>query len=113
MDHLEALTPHEENMTYALEFVSYSARFFDKEDQREEILRYTLKSLLSGKSEWQEPMVGGVIVPGGVWFERCAMYMIFQLKNEPGIGGDPFLQSLAVYSKIIQQKEVSPPSPSP
>jgi len=112
LEHLEALTPPKETIPYAFQLVSRSAEFFDEEDWREENLRDILKELLPGQSKWQEPMAGGAIMPGGVWFERCAVYMILQLKNEPGLGGDPFLQSLAVYGKIIQQKEVSPPSPS-
>jgi len=112
LEHLEALTPPKETIPYAFQLVSYSAEFFDDEDRREQNLRNILKALLPGQSKWQEPMVGGAIMPGGVWFERCAAYMILQLKNEPGLGGDPFLQCLAVYSKIIQQKEVSPRSPS-
>jgi len=112
LEHLEALTPQKANISHAFELVSRSAGFFHIEDRREENLRETLKNLLPGESKWKEKMAGGAIIPDGVWFEGSAVYMIFELKNEPGLGGDPSLQCLAVYSRIIQQKEVSPPSSS-
>ena len=37
--------------------------------------------------------------------------MIFELKNEPELGRDPFLKNLIAYGEIIRQKEVSFPSP--
>jgi len=55
-------------------------------------------------------MVDGPVNPGGVLFEGTFAYLVFELKNEPGLGGDPFLQSLAVYNKIIKRKEVQSPS---
>jgi len=51
-------------------------------------------------------MADGAVNADRVWFEGFFVYLIFELKNEPGLGGDPFLHSLAVYSKIIRQKEV-------
>ena len=112
LDHLEALTPPKATISYAFELVSHSTGFFDDEVQREVKLRETLEALLPGGIKWKEKIAGGAIIPDGVWFQGSAVYMIFELKNEPGLGGDPSLQCLAVYSKIIQQKEVSPLPPS-
>jgi len=110
LEHLEALTPPKETIPSVFELVSRSAGFFDDEEGREKVLREILKELLPGEIKWKEKMAGGAIIPDGVWFKGSAVYMIFELKNEPGLGGDPSLQCLAVYAKILQQKEVSPPS---
>ena len=106
LEHLEALTPLETTIPHAYDLVSRSAEFFDEEDVRELTLQDTLEALLPGSNRWQRPMINGAVKPGRVWFEGPFVYLIFELKNEPGLGGDPFLQSLAVYSKIIKQKEV-------
>ena len=41
-----------------------------------------------------------------------SVYLFFQLKNESRSGGDPFLRSLTLYSKILKQNGVSFYSPS-
>jgi len=51
------------------------------------------------------------IKPDSIGFEGYFVDMIFQRKNESGLGGDPFLHSLAVYSKIIKQRQVLSPLP--
>ena len=111
LGHLETLTPFETAIPYAFDLVSRCTGFFDTEDQREKTLQDTLKALLPGESKWKEPIAGGTAKPNGVWFKGSAVYMIFELKNEPGLGGDPSLQSFAVYSKVVHRREVSPPSP--
>lgn len=57
-------------------------------------------------------MADRFIKPDGVWFEGPFVYLISQLKNESGPEGDPFLHSLTVYNKIVEQEEVSSPSSS-
>ena len=112
LDHLESLTPLETVIPYAFDLVSHSTGFFDTEDLRDAVLRDTLKALLPGGGKWKEPIAGGTTKPDGVWFKGSAVYMIFELMNEPGLGGDPSMRSFAVYSKIVHRQEVSPPSPS-
>ena len=108
LEHLEALTPSSMTISHAFDLVANAAEFYSEEDLREHALRTTLKNLLR-ESQWQVLMTVGSGKPDSVWLEGFFAYLIFQLKNEPGLGGDPFLQSLAVYSKIINQDEVSSP----
>ena len=71
------------------------------------ILQHTLGQLILENSQWERSTADGSAKSDGVWFEGPFAYLIFQLTNEPGLGGDPFLQTLAAYGEIIQQKEVS------
>lgn len=89
-------------ISHAFDLVANAAEFYSEEDVREHALRTTIKNLLR-ESQWQVLMTVGSGKPDSVWLEGFFAYLIFQLKNEPGLGGDPFLQSLAVYSKIINQ----------
>ena len=107
LEHLDKLTPDHGTITPAFDFVTTGAAFFDDEEKRGEVLQKLLKSLLGRDAQWQTPIAGGTAKPGGVWFEGPFVYLIFELKNEPGLGGDPLLQSLAVYSKIVPQEQVS------
>jgi len=107
LEHLEGFTPQSETFIYAFDLISYSAEIFDKEDTREFCLRRAITALLMGESKWRESMADGTVTPGGVWMEGRFAYLIFELQNTPGLGGDPFLQGLAVYNKIIKQEEYS------
>ena len=106
LEHLETLAPPDTTLPHAYDLVSHFAGFFDDEEARELILQDTLEALLPGSNRWQQSMVGGTVKPGRMWFEGPFVYLIFELNNEPGLGGYPFLRSLAVYNKIIKQKEV-------
>ena len=111
LGHLGAFTPLSTTVDRAFNLISSSTDFFERDDARGSKLRDILQTLLSGKCKWQESAAGGATKPGGTWQEGSFTYLIFELKNEPGLGGDPFLQCLAVYSKIVKQEEVSSPPP--
>ena len=86
--------------------------FYTDEAQREQALRGPLTSLLHGGSEWQTPINNGTANPDAVWLEGPFTCLILGLRNESGVGGDPFLQNLVVFGKVINQKEVLSPSRS-
>ena len=106
LEHLDKLTPDHETITPAFDFVTTGAAFFDDEEKRGEVLQRLLKSLLGRDAQWQTSIADGKAKPYGIWFEGLFAYLIFEMKNEPGLGGDPFLQALAVYSKIVPQEQV-------
>ena len=107
LEHLETLTPPEITIQYTYDLVCRSAGFFDEKDVKVLISQHTLGQLIPGNSRWERSTADGSAKSDGVWFEGPFAYLIFQLTNEPGLGGDPFLQTLAAYGEIIQQKEVS------
>ena len=112
LKHLQALIPPDTTIPHAYDLVSNSAGFFDDEDVRQSTLEDTLEALLPGGTKWHWSMADRAVNSGRVWLKGPFVYLIFELKNEPGLGGDPFLHSLAVYNKIIKRKEVQSPSPS-
>ena len=110
LEHLETFTPNAVIASYASDFISNTTTFFRNDGEKEASLRSTLEKLLIGTAEWQRGLEGGTAKPGGVWHEDLFAYLIVGIKNEPGLGGDPFLQSLIVYNKILAQQLVLPPS---
>ena len=103
LDHLELYTPDTVTLNQAFFLITTSAGFFADEKTREAALRSTLNTLLPGDVKWQHQTVGGKAKPDGVWFEGDFPCLIFELKNEQGLRGDPFLQSSISYGKIITQ----------
>ena len=110
LEHLETFTPHSTIANRTFDLIEHAADFFDDEGGKENALRPVLEKLLVGRSQWQAPIIGRSTKSSGVWLEEFFVYLIVEIKDEPGLGGDPFLQGLVAYSKIIAQEKV--PSPS-
>ena len=87
----------------ACQFVMSSAGSHRSEAEREVALRSVLRSLISGNVVWQEKLDNGSDQPDRVWVEEHFAYIIIEIKNESGSAGDPILQGLTVYSKILAQ----------
>ena len=100
LDHLELLTPDPDILEDAFRLVSISTDTFDDEKQREAALKPILQTLLSGRA------FGGSAVSDATWLEGPFTYLIFELKNEEGLRGDPFLQGLLAYGKVVAQPTV-------
>jgi hypothetical protein len=112
LEHLDALAPDSVGVSRAFAFIASAAGFFDDEDERRAELQPMLEDLLKGWGQWQVSIVDGSAKPDGVWLEGIFAYLIVEITGEPGLGGDPFLRSLVVYSKVIaQQKVLSSPCP--
>ena len=106
LDHLELFTPDHTIMEDAYDLVAGSANFYDAEPSREVFLKLVLPKLLRGQNEWQRETSDKKAKSDGAWLEGHLVYLIVELKNEQGLGGDPFLQGLVTYGKIIAQKGV-------
>ena len=106
LDHLESLTPDPVTLDRAFDLIVCAAGFFHDEDDREAGLRPLLQGLLVGKNEWQRSTTGTSGRPDGVWLQDRFTYLTVTLKNESGLGGDPYLQGMVSYGKIVTQEEV-------
>jgi len=106
LGHLESLEPDYRTLDHAFDLITSSANFFADEDQREERLKVTLGGLLPGKCVWREKTSSQTAKPAGVWLQGPFTYILAELKNEPGLGGDPFLRSLVAYGKFTAEDEV-------
>ena len=106
LKHLESLIPDAEILDNAFEIVAGAADTYENEGDREESLRPFLENLIPGKCKWKEPIASDSLGPGGLWLEGRFPCLIFELKNERGLEGDPFLQALIGYGKIVAQEEV-------
>ena len=90
----------------AFDLIVCAAGFFQDEVAREAGLKPLLQGLLVGKNEWQRSTTGTSANPDGVWLQDHFAHLIVTLKNESGLGGDPCLQGMVSYSKIVAQEEV-------
>ena len=107
LGHLEPFLPDSATLDLALELLTSSAGLFYERCQRETALRPILRRLLIGDSRWRKPTADET-EPYGVWLEGPFAYLIIELKNEQGLEGDPFLQGLLAYGKIVTRQSVYP-----
>ena len=105
LEHLELFTPEPVMLDHAFNLVTTATGFVGDESVREEALEPVLESLLMDRNEWQREIRKKSSTSDGVWFKGIFAYLIVGLKDEPGLHGDPFLQGLVVYSKIIAQEK--------
>jgi len=71
-------------------------------------LKSDLRALLPGDVKWQWSTVDKTAKPDGSWFHDIFTYLIVELKSEQGLNGDPFLQGLLTYGKILAQSTYFP-----
>ena len=96
------LMPRPTDASNAFELVTTAVNFFENEDQRRGALEEIINALVGIDGMWPGE-IGAEAKPDGLWLEGSFAYLVFLLKNEPGLGGDPFLQGLATYGKIVKQ----------
>ena len=106
LEHLESFTPDPTTLNRAFSLIVGATDFFVDESKREASLKPVLQGLLMGQNKWREQSADQTTKSCGVWLEDHFGYLIVTLKNEPGLGGDPFLQGLLMYGKIITQEKV-------
>ena len=87
---------------------SRSLLAFRRGDRQADALAVCIKGLLTGHGQWQAPIAGTSVNPDAVWLEGLFAYMIIEIKNESGLGGDPFLQGSVLYNKLGDEKVPSP-----
>ena len=109
IDHLDQFTPNSSFLELARTFVYGAAKFFQDEGAREQSLHDNLEGLLGSTASWRMSIARRSTKPDAVWYEKSLAYLIAEIKNEQGLGGDPFLQSLVVYKKITGGKKVLTP----
>ncbi|KAF9793479.1 hypothetical protein BJ322DRAFT_132244 [Thelephora terrestris] len=103
LEHLDKFTPPHQKLCHAFSLTTIAADFHSSDEERFKSLKDPLKELLGTEASWKESVASGSTIPDGLWLEGPFAYMIFELKNEPGLGGDPFLQSLVVYGNAVKQ----------
>lgn len=110
LEHLEAFTPDCPTVENAFELVCSSTAFYPERYYREMCVGGIISALLPGGTSPMLPerTADGGVKPLGAWLEGLFAYLIFRQKDEQGLEGDPFLQSLLVYSKMISEKHVKP-----
>ena len=107
LEHLNGLIPDSTGATLAFGLIERAAYLFSDEGERKAALQSILERLLVCNSQCQTLVADG---SDEAWAEETFARPIVGIGGGSGFGGDPFLQSLIVYSKALTQKKVRSPS---
>ncbi|EGO20791.1 hypothetical protein SERLADRAFT_477272 [Serpula lacrymans var. lacrymans S7.9] len=98
----------EHDVSHASSFLSSTIMSYHNEDSRRNAIRQHVDHLMGEPGQWEERLDRvGNIQPDASWWQGEFPVTILKLKNAPGIGGDPFVQSLADYSKIVSDPQLA------
>jgi len=102
LGHLDAFMPDSMTADLVFNLIENATNFFDHEFGRRAVLRPILRGLLGlgGHGERR------IATTDGTWLEETFGCPIIKINDEPGRGGDPFLQGLVAYSEAIAQEKV-------
>ncbi|KAF4586492.1 Oligosaccharide translocation protein rft1 [Pleurotus pulmonarius] len=100
-----------QDITYASSFLSATVQFYDDEAQRQTAIKPQVNNLMGMAGIWVTKLEWlGNIEPDAIWWQGQGKFAtgILELNNVHGVGGDPFVQSLADYSKIVASSRLAP-----
>ncbi|KAJ2912741.1 hypothetical protein MD484_g7677, partial [Candolleomyces efflorescens] len=98
------------DVTRAHEYIGKAINFYTAEEDRENAIRTAIEGVLSAKdneptsleSQWGERLAwADGIKPSKCWFANGFLSEVLELKNVPGVSGDPILHCIVDLSKII------------
>ena len=91
----------------AATYITQAIAFYGNEELRQAAICGTIDSALGSEGQWEGKLGwASDIKPDRCWFAGIFLSMVLELKNTPGIAGDPVLQCIADLSKIVPNSKV-------
>ena len=95
------------DVTQAGKYIDFATTFYVDEKVRQAEIRKIMDTALGLPGQWGEALKwADGIKPDGYWFMRDFLSIVLELKNSPGIYGDPLLQCIVDFGKIIASSKV-------
>ncbi|KAF4564449.1 hypothetical protein EYR36_002383 [Pleurotus pulmonarius] len=108
LEHVD-VTP--QDIAYASSFLGATVQFYDDEAQHRTAIKPQVDNLMGTAGIWATKLEWlNNIEPDAIWWQEQGKFAtgILELKNVHGVSGDPFVQSLADYSKIVANSRLAP-----
>ncbi|TFY76761.1 hypothetical protein EWM64_g7249 [Hericium alpestre] len=104
LDHLDQLEdPSYLTLEQCHELIVEASVLYDSEDSRKKALRPILNRLLGDGGRWEATLEGRARIPDAIWGDIAQL--IFEMKNEDGLGGNATLQGTIVFTKVLAQEK--------
>ena len=107
LDNLDQVQVDRIDVKYATDYLKQAIKFYADEQTREEAIKETVDVAVGQDGDWgtQLNWADG-IKPACCWWHEEFLTMVLELKNILGLAGNPTLQAIIDYSKIVSQEKV-------
>ncbi|KAJ2935845.1 hypothetical protein H1R20_g1250, partial [Candolleomyces eurysporus] len=80
--------------------------FCKDENERRNLIKSDMENLLGEPGQWETSIPGAKIKPDAVWWHGDFPCTVLRLKNLSGVGGNPVIQGMVDFSKIISSEKL-------
>ena len=107
LDHLDHVNVTRQDVMHAADYLNQAIGFYSDETGREKALKGLLDIAVDHGGSWKKQLNwADGIKPDCCWWHKEFLIMVLELKNTVGLAGNPVLQAIVDYSKIISQEKV-------
>ena len=107
LDHLDQIQVTRQDVTHATDYLNLAIKIYDDEAARESAVEESINTAVGRDGSWNTKLDwAGGIKPSCCWWNKEFIITLLELKNVVGLDGNPILQAIFDYGKIISQKKV-------
>ena len=107
LDHLDQVTVTRQDVMHAADYLNQAIGFYSDETGREKALKGLVDIAVDQGGSWNTQLKwADGIKPDCCWWHKEFLITVLELKNTVGLAGNPALQAIVDYSKIISQEKV-------
>ncbi|KIM45609.1 hypothetical protein M413DRAFT_24776 [Hebeloma cylindrosporum] len=104
LDHLEEVQVAPQDIGCAAKYLNVAIEFYDDERVRENAIKESIDVALGEEGSWNTQLNwADGIKPRCGWWHKGFLTTLLELKNTVGLAGNPILQAVIGYGKIISQ----------
>ena len=110
LDHLDQVQVTRPDVGHAAQYLNLAIRFYKDETARENAIKEKINVAVGQDGIWNTQLHwADNIKPNCCWWRKDFLVMVLELKNTVGLAGNPVLQAIIDYCKIISQEKVRCP----
>jgi len=110
LDHLDQIKVTRQDVTHAMDYLNLAIKIYDDEAACESAVKESINTAVGRDGSWDKELDwADGIKPDCCWWHKEFIITLLELKNVVGLIGNPILQAIVDYGKIISQKKVRCP----
>ena len=110
LDHLDQIQVTRHDVKHATDYLNLAIKIYDDEAARESAVKESINTAVGQDGSWNTKLDwAGGIKPGCCWWYNEFIITLLEVKNVVGLAGNPILQAIVDYGKIISQTKVRCP----
>ncbi|KAG5651027.1 hypothetical protein H0H81_010155 [Sphagnurus paluster] len=109
LNHLDEVQVDSQDITNATEYLDAASRTYRDENIRERVIKQNVNVAIGRHGSWNLKLDwADGIKASCCWWHEDFLVMVMELKNTVGLDGNPLVQAIADYAKIISQEKYKP-----